>query len=94
MAYEDPTLASRLRLTIHPGTVKRWLILADVVAGLVGIALAFLAEALWWPVELEVGFGQWLVVLASVPFWYASGIANQMYAARGTLVASTSSGTS
>jgi len=62
--------------------VKRWLILADVVAVLAGIAFAFIAESVWWPVESDVLFGQWLIVVASVPFWCAAAVVNQMYAAR------------
>ena len=85
LAYEQPTTAGHLRPTIHPGTVKRRLIVADVVASLVGISFAFLAEAIWWPVESDVVFGQWLVLLVSVPFWFASGMANHIYAARSNL---------
>ena len=77
----DPR-TERVRPHIRPRTVKRWLILADVVAVLVGIAVAFIVEALWWPVESDILFAQWLILVASVPFWCASAVVNQMYAAR------------
>ena len=78
-------LADRPHPTLHPSTVKRWLVLADVVAGLIGIAVAFAAQRRWWPVEIDVVRAQWLLLVASVPFWFASAVLNHLYSARSNL---------
>jgi exopolysaccharide biosynthesis polyprenyl glycosylphosphotransferase len=67
---------------MHPSTVKRWLVLADVTAGLVGVGVAFAAQQLWWPVDVQVIRIQWLLLVAAVPFWFASAVANHLYSAR------------
>jgi len=82
LATDPSATTERLRPHIRPRTVKRWLIVADVVAVLVGLGFAFLVESVWWSVGSDILFGQWLIVIASVPFWCASAVVNQMYAAR------------
>ncbi len=82
LATDSSATTDRLRPYIRPRTVKRWLIVADVVAVIVGLGFAFFVESVWWSVESDILFGQWLIVLASVPFWCASAVVNQMYAAR------------
>jgi exopolysaccharide biosynthesis polyprenyl glycosylphosphotransferase len=78
-------LDERPHPTMHPSTVKRWLVLADAVAGLVGVGLAFAVQALWSPVDVDVVRIEWLLVVAAVPFWFASAIVNRLYAARSNL---------
>jgi exopolysaccharide biosynthesis polyprenyl glycosylphosphotransferase len=82
VASASPMLEGRLHPTLHPGTVKRWLVLADVTAGLVGIGVAFAAQRLWWPVDVDVVRIQWLLLVAAVPFWYVSAVLNRLHAAR------------
>ena len=67
LASDPQSAAERLRPHIPPRTAKRWLIFADVVAVLAGIGFAFFVEAVWWSVESDILFGQWLVVVASAP---------------------------
>ena len=70
---------------MHPSTVKRWLVLADVVAGLFGIGFAFAAQATWWPVDVDVVRVQWLLLVGSTPFWFASAVVNRLHSARANL---------
>jgi hypothetical protein len=81
----DPEFVRGPHPTISPRTVKRWLVLADVTAGLVGLGVAFTAQRLWWPVEVGVARIQWLLLVASVPFWFASALVNHLHAARSNL---------
>lgn len=85
VANVSPTLDNRPHPTMHPSTVKRWSVLADVTAGLVGVGCAFAAQQLWWPVAVEVVRTQWLLLVASVPFWYASAVVNHLHSARSNL---------
>lgn len=78
-------LEGRPHPTMHPSTVKRWLVLADALAGLVGVGIAFVVQALWWPVDVDAVRIEWLLLVASVPFWFASAVVNRLYAARSNL---------
>jgi exopolysaccharide biosynthesis polyprenyl glycosylphosphotransferase len=72
----------RVHPTTDPSTVKRWLILADVVAVLTAVVVALLVQQTWSPVGLDGVRVQWLVLVASSPFWFASALVNNLYAAR------------
>jgi exopolysaccharide biosynthesis polyprenyl glycosylphosphotransferase len=82
VANVSSVLAGRPHPTMHPSTVKRWLVLADVTAGLVGIGVAFAVQQLWRPVGVDVLRIQWLLLVAAVPFWFASAVVNHLHAAR------------
>lgn len=85
VATVSPPLAGRSHPTLHPSTVKRWLVLADVTAGLAGVGLAFAVQKIWAPVDIDVVRIEWLLLVASVPFWFASAVVNHLHSARANL---------
>jgi exopolysaccharide biosynthesis polyprenyl glycosylphosphotransferase len=85
VASAPSTLEGRSHPTMHPSTVKRWLVLADVTAGLVGVGVAFAAQRLWWPVEVDVVRIEWLLLVAAVPFWFAAAAVNHLHSGRSNL---------
>lgn len=67
---------------IAPGTAKHWLMVADLGAALLGVVIATLIQRYWSPVTSSVLRTQWLLVVASLPFWLVAAAANNLYTAR------------
>ncbi len=56
--------------------------LADLAAVVVGLAVAFVVQATWRPVDESIAFRQWVVVVASLPLWLFAANLNHLYTAR------------
>ena len=56
--------------------------LADLVAIVLGLAVAFAVQEIWRPVDEAAALGQWLVVVASLPLRPFSANVNHLYTAR------------
>ena len=68
--------------SIDPRRVRRRVMLADLVAIVLGLAVAFAVQEIWRPVDEAAALGQWLVVVASLPLWLFSANVNHLYTAR------------
>ena len=68
--------------SIDPRRVRRRVMLADLGAIVLGLAVAFAVQATWRPVDESAALGQWLVVVASLPLWLFSANVNHLYTAR------------
>jgi len=73
---------TRLPLPVLPTTARNRLVLADTVAVLIGIALAFLLQRLLRPVPIDIIAAHSLLVVASLPGFVAGTLFNRLYRSR------------
>jgi exopolysaccharide biosynthesis polyprenyl glycosylphosphotransferase len=73
------------RPTIAPAKVKRVLMLADLLAVLVGASLAMGLQALLRPQSREIASTEWLLVIGSLPLWLLAARASHLYVSRANL---------
>jgi exopolysaccharide biosynthesis polyprenyl glycosylphosphotransferase len=68
--------------TLDPGTLKRRLVYADLIAFGLGVLLALAIQDLLWPVARTTFWAQVLLTVTSVPIWIALAASANLYVAR------------
>jgi exopolysaccharide biosynthesis polyprenyl glycosylphosphotransferase len=70
------------RSSIDPARLRRRVMIADLCAIVVGLTLAMGVQAVWRPIPKDDLLSEWLVIVASLPFWVAAARTSRLYTAR------------